>query len=178
MALLPLPLNRLLGACLGWIIWTLNGEQRRVTQINLTLCFPHMPRADRTRLARASLMETGKLIAETAWIRKRSVRQLAQLVDHVHFDKLALQARQSRQPIIFAAPHLGNWELGIFALARNEPLTYFYSEPQQRDKARTTVKGRAKLGGVPATMDIAGIRQALTSLKQGHSVAIDRRAHV
>ncbi len=172
MALLPLPLNRLLGACLGWIIWKLDGKQRRVTQINLTLCFPYMSRADRARLVRASLMETGKLIAETAWIRKRSARQLAQLIDQTHFDEQVLKARQSGQPIIYAAPHLGNWELGVFALARNEPLTYFYSEPKQRGRVRTTVVGRADLGGTPVTMDVTGIRQALKSMQQGHSLAI------
>ena len=60
----------------------------------------------------------------------------------------------------------------MFALALNGPITYFYSEPQQRNKAQSPVEARANLGGIPATMDIAGIRQALKSMKQGHSVAI------
>jgi KDO2-lipid IV(A) lauroyltransferase len=170
--LLPLPLNRLVGACLGWIIWRSNGHQRRVTQINLTLCFPHMSRSDRTKLARASLIEAGMLATETVWIWQRAARQVKALVDMAQDDVLLQQARQSGQPIVFATPHLGNWEIGLFALSRDTPVTYLYSIPRRGGKQSAMITGRARLGGIPASMDRAGIRQALGSLRQGQSVCI------
>ncbi len=111
-------------------------------------------------------------MTETLWIQKRSGQQLEKRIDQAHMEKQVRLACRNGQPIIFAAPHVGNWDLIAFAITRNVALTYFYSEPRQPNKARTAIEGRVSLGGTPATMDIAGIRQALQAVQQGHSLGI------
>ena len=50
---LPFRLLALVGHALGLVLFHLAGERRRVVLTNLALCFPHLPEADRRRLARA-----------------------------------------------------------------------------------------------------------------------------
>jgi len=65
------------------------------------------------------------------------------------------------------SPHLGNWELCILLLSKQHPFTYFYRNPRQVGMGDLLIKWRSHLGGKPASLDAAGIRQGLKVLKKG-----------
>ena len=52
LAHLPLTWVRALGVVLGWVLYRLARSRRRVVEVNLRLCFPQRPPAERDRLAR------------------------------------------------------------------------------------------------------------------------------
>ena len=58
LGLLPLPVVTRIGAVLGWLGWYLTPELRRITLINLEICFPEIPSQERLKLARTSVIET------------------------------------------------------------------------------------------------------------------------
>ncbi len=53
-SVLPLRLQQATGNVLGWLIYYLLPAQRRITRINIQLCFPHLDTKEQHRLALAS----------------------------------------------------------------------------------------------------------------------------
>lgn len=164
---LPLRANQAVGACLGNIAWTFKTKSRRVTDVNLGICYPGMPDDEIKILSRRSLIETGKQITESAWIWNRPVADtLSKRIDVVGGELLD-QAIQAGKGVVMISPHLGNWELCTLLLSQKHPFTYFYRSPRQKGLGELLVKWRSHLGGKPATLDAAGIRQGLRVLKKG-----------
>jgi len=51
--------------------------------------------------------------------------------------------------------------------SQRHPFTYFYRDPRQEGVGELLVKWRGHLGGKPASLDAAGIREGLRVLKKG-----------
>ena len=87
-----------------------NTEARRVTEINLRLCYPALTEAEREGLARQSLIATAMTALETpkVWL---AIEALAHWVTAVHgleaFDALC----EEGNGVLLMVPHIGNWEL-------------------------------------------------------------------
>ena len=56
LAMLPLGVIRLLGQCLGWALFALVSERRRVVKVNLTLCFPELLAPEIKRLTKETFV--------------------------------------------------------------------------------------------------------------------------
>ena len=164
---LPLGANQSLGAFIGCLSWLCRSSQRRITEANLKICYPGMPDDELRLLARKSLIETGKQLTESAWIWHRPVKQTLSKRIVVHGSELLEDAIQAGKGVVMISPHLGNWELCILLLSQQHPFTYFYRSPRQPGMGEQLVKWRAHLGGKPASLDAAGIRQGLRVLKKG-----------
>jgi KDO2-lipid IV(A) lauroyltransferase len=67
LALLPYRAGLAVGGLLGTLTWHLLGARRRITDINLQLCFPELTPAQRTQLARATFRSTGIALVEIGW---------------------------------------------------------------------------------------------------------------
>lgn len=171
-SLLPLRINQALGASLGWVAWLSRASPRKITQINLQICFPNMPADERERLARRSLIETGKQIMECAWLWHRPRDQILTLIRTVEGQSMMDQARASDKGLIMVTPHMGNWELCPLPLSLNHRFTYFYRSPRKKSLEAHLIRWRANLGGEPATLDVSGIRQGMKILKQGGTLGI------
>ncbi len=164
---LPLRANQAVGACLGNIAWVFKTKSRRVTDVNLGICYPGMPDDEMKILSRQSLIETGKQITESAWIWNRPVADtLSKRIDVVGGELLD-QAIKAGKGVVMISPHLGNWELCTLLLSQQHPFTYFYRSPRQKGLGELLIKWRSHLGGKPASLDAAGIRQGLRVLKKG-----------
>jgi KDO2-lipid IV(A) lauroyltransferase len=164
---LPLRANQLLGALIGHISWLCQSSQRRITEANLRICYPGMPLDEVRLLARRSLVETGKQLTESAWIWHRPIDQTLNKHIEVRGQELLEEAIQAGIGVIMISPHLGNWELCTLLLSQQHPFTYFYRSPRQEGMGELLVKWRSHLGGKPASLDAAGIRQGLRVLKKG-----------
>ena len=100
----------------------LHGRARRIAARNLSLVLTQKDAETRQRLARASLVETGKAAAETAIVWGRPPRKALALIREVRGETLFDAARASGKGLIVAAPHLGCWELVNYWLAERSPL--------------------------------------------------------
>ena len=169
---LPLGANRALGSALGTLAWLTYSRPRRVTEINLHLCFPEMSSRERQLLAKRSLIETGKQLTECAWIWHRPVDQTRRKITKIKGHHLLLTARASDKGVIIVSPHIGNWELCSLPLSTDDAFTYFYRSPRTPGMDPLLKKWRAHLGGQPATLDAAGIRDAMRLLKKGGTLGI------
>ena len=164
---LPLRANQSVGALFGHIAWLCHSSQRRITEANLRICYPGLPHDELRLLARRSLVETGKQLTESAWIWHRPIAQTLNKHIEVRGLELLEEAIQAGKGVVMISPHLGNWELCILLLSQQHPFTYFYRSPRQQGMGELLVRWRSHLGGKPASLDSAGIRQGLKVLKKG-----------
>ncbi len=179
---LPEPAVRWLGEAAGRI-WFLRADTKR------RLLASHMRRVlgdeatenEIDDAVRSMFRSYGRYWAETLWFRPRKKTAIARRVQHVHFDPIH-KAQAEGRGIVFAVPHLGNWEVAgivanevgcpIMAVAEdlpNEHLTRWFvrlrrefhieivltSDPELRSKLRN----RLKHGGAIALLadrDVTG----------------------
>lgn len=170
---LPLSVGRALGAALGWCLYRrAKSRSARVTRINLALCFPRMPPEDRERLARQSLMETGKLAAEIAAVWSRPVAWLDRHIQAEEGAALITEKLARTRGLILLTPHLGNWEvIGPWG-ARFAPFTALYQPAKHPAIDTFMAAGRLKPNVSLAPTNRQGVGQLLKALRCGEIVCI------
>ena len=146
-ARLSLPVAHAIGTALGWLLGRIPNPMRRIAARNLALVFPAMTEADRHRLLRANLMETGKLLLELGplWLWP-GARVLALVRDSVAGEEALAAAVQQKQGAILLTPHLGSWEVAGLYYSSRHPLTILY-RPSRLGLDELSVRGRGRLGG-------------------------------
>jgi len=169
---LPLTGARALGATVGLLAWLKRGRVYTVTRANLARCFPDWPAPRRRRLARQSLVETGKTAAEAPLIWRQSVDGLARKILAVEGDRAITQALARGKGLVMLAPHLGNWELTAPFVAGYGPLTALYQPPRQKPLEDFVLRGRTKAGIRMVPTSRRGLGQLLAGLKRGEIVGI------
>ena len=123
LARLPLRANHRLGSALGWAGYVLPTRWRRVSRINIDLCFPELSARERRRLIGESLVETGKMLTETAALLLWDSARVLDLVKKVSGEDAVHEALKQGKGVILATPHLGAWELAGLYCSSRWPLT-------------------------------------------------------
>jgi len=167
MAWLPLSFNRRVGSFLGWLAWTLGSENRRFTEINLAIAFPDMPPAQRAQLARQSLIESARGMAELGWVWHRPQQALAR----TRGNNAELQAvLASETPVMILAPHLGCWEVLNFWLTQQADLHAMFM-PSGIDRLDALVlKSRQTLGSTLHPATARGVVSLVKAIRQGQAI--------
>lgn len=169
---LPLKLNQALGAALGHIAWITNSRSRQITEINLELCQSSLDDQERQRLAKASLIETGKQLTECPWLWLRPIDHTLNRITEFNGEHLLTEAIEKKTGLIAVSPHIGNWEICNACINKIEPLTYMYRRPRNPALDALLIDWRGRVGGRPAVLESGGIRKALRILKSGGVVGI------
>jgi KDO2-lipid IV(A) lauroyltransferase len=164
-SLLPLQVLWFAGGLLGSIGYLVGGRQKRVTLINLALCFPELdPRAHR-RLARRHFRAYGQALLSAGipwWGSPRRLQRLTRFRDRHHYD----EALAANRRIILLAPHFLGLEAGGLRLSQERPVVSMYKKPKkalfayalnQRSRYAATMVER----DAPLTALIRKIRQGL-----------------
>ena len=171
-AALPLPLTHAVGAGLGWLLALLPNDLRRTTHDNLRRCFPELDPRARHRLARRSLIETGKTLTETGplwcWPGERTLA----LVREVRGRDLVDAARDEGRGLILATPHLGAWELAGLWGAANLPMTTLYRRPRLVELDDMVRTARERMGARYVAADAAGVRALYQALAANRVVGM------
>lgn len=164
-ALLPLPVLHAVGWVLGWISFLSSGRYRRRLLSHVGQAgFPQ-------RVARASVGEAGKMVAELPrlWLGKPMTYgwEGASLVE-------AAVAHGSG--VLFLTPHQGCFEITAQALAerfgQHMPITVLFRpsrQPWMRDLVATA---RERPGLLTAPTTLAGVKQLIKALKSGQAVGL------
>jgi len=170
--LLPLPVVHVFGAAAGYFLWMTRSRARRVAERNLSLVITQNDTEKSQRLARDSLIETGKAIAETATIWGRTPQHSLGLIREVRGQPLFDAARTSGKGLIIAAPHLGCWELLNYWLAARTPLSIVYRPPRQPSIEPLLLKVRGNLPVEQVRASGAGVRALYRRLADAGVVGI------
>jgi KDO2-lipid IV(A) lauroyltransferase len=171
-AYLPLPLLRGLGWLGGWVMYLLPNRERHNAQVNLRLAFPELSELERRRMLRRVLTENARTFLEmpAAWCRPGPFwMQRCRIADGGELIRTKLAEGRG---LLVAAPHLGNWEVGVHALASTAPATILYRPPRQAALEKLIVDGRSRQGATLVPIGPAAIRAMYGALKRGEMVAI------
>lgn len=162
---LPLPVIARLGDLLGEVVYRLARERRRVTLVNLALCFPQWPESRRVALARAHFRAFASAILAqgVGWF--ASLERLRRVV---RLEEVTwLQQALAEGPVILMTPHFFGLDLaGILISADVDVITINTSLKNHRLDARfRALRRRWNRGTIFTRQD--GIRPVLRALKPG-----------
>jgi len=171
-ALLPLAFSHRLALAIGWLFSVIPNDMRRVTRINLQLCFPDYNAAKLRQLEHNSLTEMVKTGLELGpmwlWPQQRSMA----LIKNIHGQTLLDQAITRGQGVILAIPHIGMWEMiGLYG-SSHHAMTSLYRPPRFSALDNVIRNGRERFGAKLVPTDASGIRSLYKALAKGELIAI------
>jgi len=171
-AALPLAVAQGLGWCVGSLAALLPNRERANAEANVALCFPQLPAEERRRFVRRALIENARTVLESprAWL--RDPEQLLRQVDPQDGAERIRTLLARGKGLIFAAPHLGNWEMGVHFLTRTTPTTVLYRPPREPALEAVMVQGRGRDRGRVVPTDAGGIRALYQALGRGEAIAV------
>lgn len=168
---LPFLLNRWLATLLGHVVAALPSEARRVSEINLGLCYPDLNPAERRRLARRSLVESIKNTFEIALFWSRPDSGMQRIIAVEGGD--ALQAAvDAGQPVMILAPHLGCWEVLNFWLADHYDLHVMFAPSGLPEVDELVKQGREHFGSTMYPTTARGVAGLVRAMRKGAMTAI------
>lgn len=170
--LLPLTLVRSLGAFSGAIVWLSRSRARTVTEKNIQACFPSLSEKEQKALAKASLIETGKLGMEMciAWTRSRAY------IDRITLNVIGAEYLKSAvnegKGVVILGPHMGNWEILGAYLTHYGPMTNMYQPLKKKVFDDIVKKSRQRHGAKLVPTNHRGVASLLKALRNGGIVGV------
>lgn len=169
---IPLRVLHAIADVVGTFVYLLPTETRRVTLINLNTAFPDMKENERRQLAKRSIRETIKTGFELGHMWYGSLEHVLGMINNVRGLEYVRAAQASGQGIIYAAPHIGSWELlGIYVSSLG-PLTTLYKPPKIKGLNQLIAASRAKAGAELVATDRHGVVRLTRTLQQGGATGI------
>lgn len=178
---LPRSLSIKLGMFLGKVGYAALSSLRRTGLRNLEIAFPENSPAENERILKASFANLGRVLGETSQFPRSTKEELAARIEFEHdseevrnsplYKKYEAEKAAGRG-IILAGPHLGNWEMGVFAYsAMREPLNYLARPIDNPLIEDMTVNLRTKFGNRPVNKT-NGVTVAIEILRSGGIVGV------
>ncbi|MBK7023189.1 MAG: lipid A biosynthesis acyltransferase [Sulfuritalea sp.] len=161
---LPLPLLAALGRGLGLLLYALVRERRRITLINLGLCFPQLSAAEKSALARRHFAVLGRSLLELGlwwWASPERIKRLVRLEGEEH-----LQAHQGK-PVILLAPHFVALDAGGARLNIDYAMVSIYARAKNRVFDGALRRGRERFGKLQLVSRTDGVTKVLRPLRAG-----------
>jgi KDO2-lipid IV(A) lauroyltransferase len=160
---LPLAVVAAIGNALGWVLYWLIAERRRVTRINLAKCFPQLSGRERERLSQAHFRIFVRSFFERGILRWSDAARLDRLV---RVEGLEILDSLEGRPVILLAPHFVGVEFGGLRLAMDRPMVTMFS--RQKDPAFDAFlyTYRTRFGGLAVSRQ-EGYRKAVRQIRQG-----------
>jgi Kdo2-lipid IVA lauroyltransferase/acyltransferase len=163
--------QRRVGRWLGWLVWYLHTQEVRSTLINLRICFPEMDPDARRRLAKASLAQTGQLVAETGATFHWREQDWRKLIKEVEGESLLIPAPADRRPLLILVPHFGNWEFLALYLGKLG-INALYDPPRVRAFEPLILAARSRSGASLFPIDPTGLRGFFRAFQAQKPVAL------
>jgi KDO2-lipid IV(A) lauroyltransferase len=161
---LPVPLLAALGRALGLVLYALVRERRRITLINLGLCFPQLSAAEKSALARRHFAVLGRSLLELGlwwWASPARIKRLVRIEGE---EKLA--AYQGK-PVILLAPHFVALDAGGVRLGIDHAMVSIYARAKNRVFDDALRRGRERFGKLQLVARTDGVGHVLRPLRAG-----------
>ena len=171
-ARLPYPIIRFLGYIIGSLLYFIPNKSRHYAQVNLQRCFPKLSMKEQKKYLYQSLRSTVTTGLEIPNIWLSKTEPWLKRIQHGESEKKIDQKLALGKGLLIAAPHLGNWEIGLHFLATKAPVTALYRPPRLKVIDKFMHQGRSKTGATMVPISISGIRSVYQALKRGEIVII------
>jgi KDO2-lipid IV(A) lauroyltransferase len=160
---LPTPWLGAMGRALGRLLYRFG--RGRVTDVNLALCFPQMPEAERRALGRRHFEALGRNAIEMSimWFGSdERVLGMVSIRGREHLDRLL------GQPVIVLAPHFVGLNMGGARIAHEFPgSASIYSRQKNPVLDRLFLRGRLRFGHPTLLSRQEGMRTIVKTLREG-----------
>jgi KDO2-lipid IV(A) lauroyltransferase len=160
------------GGLLGAAAFALPGRTRRVTRINLRMCFPELGASERDAIGRRSAASSARFALEIGGIWCRSRERVLGLIREVHGLEHVEAAFARGMGLIAITPHLGSWELAGLWASTCWPTTSLYKPPRAGDLEPYYRARRERFGARLAPASPSGVASLLRALSRNELVAI------
>lgn len=169
---LPLAWQQALGDRLGAFALWRNTREARVARRNLELVLPGLSAAEREQAVLEVLRQTGRNALETLRVWTRPRADNLRLIRAVHGGELLDAAEAAGRGTLIVAPHHGNLEVVIEAIASRGPLALVYRVPDSAagDAFLRLARGGDNITLVPAEAN--AMRPLWKALKAGGTVGV------
>lgn len=171
LSLVPLSVLHLLANIIGYILSLVPNNHKKVTKINLNLCFPKKTDNEIKYLTKRSLIESSKNFLESGKLWLKNPNKINKFLE-VEGEQFVVQSIKKGKGVILFTPHMGNIEILINYLARSFNCTIPY-RPQRILAIDNLVKNaREKMGAKMVKASSSGVKALLTALKKGELIAM------
>lgn len=169
---LPLPLVRKLGAFAGRIAARLPSDARRVTRINIDLCFPEQSAAWRQKLVEKSMQETVITAFEMGPVWTGKSEAILDRILSVEGEHLIKDALSSGKGVVLLAPHLGNWEVVGYYLSKHYDFGAMYQPGDYPGLSQLILDARQQYKAQLVPTDKTGVMALFKRLKKNKMIGI------
>ncbi|MEO8573650.1 MAG: lysophospholipid acyltransferase family protein [Pyrinomonadaceae bacterium] len=164
------------GMFIGRVGHRLAGGLRRVALRNLEIAFPEKNLSEREAIALASFENLGRVLGELTQFPRATPETLRGLVEfqfesdesrHSTQGETLAEVLAERRGVLLLGPHLGNWEMGVFAYsALRDNLTYLARPLDNPLIEEFTVRLRTRFGNQPIDKNNS-VSKAISVLREG-----------
>ncbi|WP_296252878.1 lipid A biosynthesis lauroyl acyltransferase [Pseudomonas sp. UBA4194] len=158
-----------LGRLLGWGMYRVASERRRVAGRNLELCFPHLPSVERKRLLKENFASTGIAFFEMAmswWWPKARLAKLAHIQGLEHLQ----EAQQAGEGAILMALHFTTLEIGAALLGQRHTIDGMYREHKNPLFDYVQRRGRERHNADSLAVEREDVRGMIKLLRKGRAI--------
>ena len=162
--LLPFAAIQKLADAIGSLAYYAVVPRRRIGEINLRLCFPELSEKQRKTLLKRHFRHMAKLILEYGLYWYGSAERLKSLVryqDKHHLDNDLAAGNK----VILLYPHFTAFELAVYALNQDVPLTSMYSHQKNPVLDQQILRGRHRYNNVFLIGRTEGLRAIIKHLR-------------
>jgi KDO2-lipid IV(A) lauroyltransferase len=146
---------------LFWVV----PARRRVVRVNLALCFPDLPWAQRERLAKDCFVYFAQAWLDRSWLWHAPATVVQQRIHWVG----DLSALKQPEGVVVFAPHFVGLDAGwtALSLATHRPLHTIYTPQSNVGVDAWIAKGRQRFGTVNLTKRADGAQALISALRRG-----------
>lgn len=162
---LPFPLLAACGRGLGRLLYVLGRERRRVTLINLGLCFPTLSAQEKSALAKRHFALFGRSFLERGllwWSSPERIRRRVRLEGREHLDAL------KGKPVILLVPHFLGLDAAWTRLSMEYDMSGIYANQKNPVFNALLYEGRARFGKSLMLSRQDGTRRSVKAIKSGY----------
>ncbi|MDY7576924.1 lipid A biosynthesis acyltransferase [Herbaspirillum sp. RTI4] len=163
---LPLPILGRLGEALGSLLYIVMKPRRRITLINLKLCFPEWNDQQRETVAKQHFQAYARSALERGvlwWASEARLRRLIHVEPRVPLEIL------EAGPTILLCPHFVCLEIPGIAVVLNSALSVctLYSRQNNQTVDAALLKGRSRFRPVTLLSRERGVKPILRAMREG-----------
>ena len=163
--LLPFCVLNKIADAIGILAYYAVKPRRKVGEVNLKKCFPELNDSQRTALLKRHFQHMAKLMLEYGlyWYAPADkLRSLVRYQDKHHLD----EALAAGKKVIILYPHFTAFEMAVYTLNQDVPLTSMYSHQKNKALDEQILKGRHRYNNVFLIGRTEGLRAIIKHLRK------------
>lgn len=173
LALVPLRIIAAVSAPLAWLGWTFAKSRRRITLINLRLCFSEKTDAEREAIAREHFRAYMQAALEHGFLWNASgerIRRYVTLHDEYQwkrFRDVDTAKGETARPVIWLCPHFIGLDASAIRISVDTSGCSLYSEQSNADIDAMMLAGRTRFSESKIIARTEGVKPILRAMKAG-----------